>query len=103
MLNPNLIVLLNHTDGADRVMAHMVPTRILRITNVRNEDMTFRVEQLTLTSRPHAPEPRGTWRTLSTHGGQRPGEGLAPAFADAVNTQKKLVSQLQSRLGILKQ
>jgi len=100
-LNPNLVALLNKVDPPGRVLAHMVPTRILRITDVKDDGMTFRVEQLTMTSRPHDPKPRGDWHTLSTHGGQRAGEGLRSAKGHAEKAQEDLIAKLRTRLGIV--
>jgi len=95
----NLIALLNQVDAPGRVIAHIAPTRIIRITDVKGDGMTFRVEQLAMTSKAHDPNPRGTGVTLSTHGGQVSGEGLAAAFKFAAGAQEKLVSKLRNRLG----
>jgi hypothetical protein len=98
---PLLVVLLNKTDlPGSRIIAHCVPTRIIRIVDVKDDGMTFRVEQLVTTSPVHAPDPKGSWTTKSTHGGQRPAEALGEAFKAAHAAQKKLTHGLKRRLGI---
>jgi|SRR6185312_3599622 len=90
--------LLNKTEPGWRVYAHMIPTRIFRIS-VKDGDCTFRVEQMTRTNRDNL-NPKGDWRTLSTHGSETPGMMLAAAQKAASEAQKHFIKKMQTRMGV---
>ena len=103
-LNPLLVALLNRTDlPGSRIIAHIVPTRILRVIDVHDDGMIFRVEQLVFHSHPRNPAPTGAWMTKTTHSGQRSGESLKVAFEHAHAAQQKLIKTLQKRAGAVTQ
>ncbi len=112
MPGPALVNLLNRASLRERVIAHMVPTRVLRIvglyaqTDFRVDDNspeyvchTFRVEQLIEHSGMGGPDPRGEWKTLTTHhNDKQPGAALAAAFEAASKAQRDLIYKLRKRM-----
>jgi hypothetical protein len=94
-VHPALIALLNKVDipGA-RAVAYAVPVRIIRIVQMDDAGLTFRVEQLVEHGGFGGPNPRGAWTTLSTHGSQIAGQGLGPAMEALWQAQKDLVYKL---------
>lgn len=95
-MNKALADLLNKADPGFVVFAHMMPTRIFRISASENF-CTFRVEQLTLTNSDRL-TPKGSWRTLSTHGSDAPGAKLAETFLVAQKAQNAFVAKMQKRM-----
>jgi hypothetical protein len=91
--------LLHATDveGA-RIIAFMVPTRIIRILQVDPAGLTFRVEQLVEHGGFGGPQPKGAWTTLSTHGGTVAGACLGVAFESAVKHQQQLIHKLRAKI-----
>ena len=92
---PALVELVNKVEPGRIVYAHFVPTRIIRVT-VDVNFCTFRVEQLIRTNRDNM-KPMGSWRTLSTHGSETPGQMLQTAMSAARDAQQELIRKLQSR------
>lgn len=90
--------LLNAVDGPGRIVAHMVPTRIIRVLDVKNDGRTFRVEQLVEHSGFGGPDPRGAWKTLSTHWNDIAGGALGVAFNAAFKEQHNLIAKLKRRI-----
>jgi hypothetical protein len=88
--------LLNKTDAGWIVFAHMVPTRIFRIT-AHESFKTFRVEQFTRTNKDNI-TPSGTWHTLSTHGSETPGAMLQAACTAALKAQNDFRAKMQKRV-----
>jgi hypothetical protein len=87
-----LVKLLNRVDEHYIVVCHFVPTRIIRVT-AHESFKTFRVEQLVRTNKDNL-QPQGTWRTLSTHGGEIPFE----AFPSVMNAAKKAQDDLREKI-----
>lgn len=88
--------LLNKTDAGWIVFAHMVPTRIFRIT-AHESFQTFRVEQFTRTNKDNL-NPMGAWHTLSTHGSETPGAMLQTACTAALKAQNDFRVKMQKRV-----
>lgn len=97
-LHPALLALLNKCDSTARVIAHAVPTRILRVTQMDDAGMVFRVEQLVEHGGFGGPDPRGEWKTLSTHGGKVAGQALAIALDALWKAQKDLIYKLRKKM-----
>lgn len=100
---PAMIALLNDCTPPSRVLAHMVPTRIIRIIAVDEECKTLRVEQLVEHSGFGTIAPKGAWATLSTHGSMQPGGSLKAAFEAASLAQRDLVAKLKRRIAARQQ
>lgn len=96
--NVPLEALLNKCDSTARVIAHAVPTRILRITQVDTEGLTFRVEQLVEHGGFGGAAPKGEWKTLSTHGSKVAGQSLGVAFEAMWKAQKDLIYKLKKQM-----
>ena len=96
--NAPLLALLNKCAPPARVIAHAVPTRILRVTQMDEAGMTFRVEQLVEHGGFGGPEPKGEWKTISTHGGKVSGQTLGIAFEALWKAQKDLVYKLRKQM-----
>jgi hypothetical protein len=105
-LPPSLTELMNKVDDGYVVFAHFVklysagPGRIgwmrfIRVIATTNFQ-TFRVEQLVRTNTDNF-NAQGTWRTLSTHGGQTPGEMLDTAMQAAAAAQARLAAKIVAR------
>lgn len=93
-----IVDLLNKVDPPARVMFHCVPTRIIRVIAIDESFKSFRVEQLIMTGGNRS-DPKGTWRTLSTHGGPVAGEAYGIASKAAIVAQNELRKKLQARVG----
>lgn len=96
--HPMLVPLLNKVTPPARVIAHAVPTRIIRIVQMDVDALTFRIEQLVEHGGFGTPEPKGEWMTLSTHIGQAAGESLGVAFNALAKAQTDLVAKLRRRM-----
>ncbi len=96
MLTKPLIDLLNKIDEPWKIVLHVVPMRIIRVTTP--DFKTFRVEQLSLTNKDKS-NPRGEWRTLSSHSGTSEGESMMIAWKAAVDAAAKLRHQVENRMG----
>jgi hypothetical protein len=94
-LAPALIELLNKAEPGFIPYAFMVPLRVIRVS-ADLSFRTFRVEQFVWSNRNHA-DPKGTWRTLSTHGSETPGVMLDTAMQAAFKAQKDLHHKLSQR------
>ena len=90
--------LLNKTDAGWIVFAHMVPTRIFRIT-AHESFKTFRVEQFTRTNKDNL-NPKGAWHTLSTHGSETPGAMLQTACTASIKTQNDFLAKMQKKIEV---
>jgi hypothetical protein len=101
-VSPALEALLNKTDENYIPFAFMVPLRVIRIIADRTF-RTFRVEQLIFTNK-NPSDPRGSWRTLSTHGSETPGAMLETAMRAAQKAQNdlrgKLVNRAKLQMGV---
>lgn len=97
-MHPMLVPLLNKCEPPARVVAFAVPTRILRILQTDEAGCTFRVEQLVEHGGFGGPEPKGDWKTLSTHGNQVPGQSLSVAFEALWKAQTNLIYKLKKRM-----
>lgn len=95
MISPGMVALLNKSAPGFVVYAHMVPTRIIRVSADENF-CTFRVEQLVRANKDNM-NPLGEWRTLSTHGSPNPGVMLETAMAAGFKAQRDLVNKLKQR------
>lgn len=106
ILPPSLVELMNKVDDGYIVFAHFVKPfitgprrlgwmRFIRVIASKNFQ-TFRVEQLVRTNSDNF-KAEGTWRTLSTHGGETPGGMLETAMLAAKAAQDKLVGKLAAR------
>jgi hypothetical protein len=117
---PALVALLNKASARERVIAHMVPTRVIRIVGlyaigdvsiaddicdtagfaprVEYKCNTFRVEQLIEHGGFGTHTPRGEWRTLTTHHHDTPGAALGAAFDAAMKAQKDLIYKLRKKM-----
>jgi hypothetical protein len=60
--------------------------------------LTFRVEQLVEHGGFGGPEPKGEWRTISSHSGTTAGEALGVAFEALWKAQKDLVYKLRKKM-----
>jgi len=90
---PDIVALLNKMEIAgSRVMLFYVPTRIIRVLDVDDTGHTFRVEQLVQTGHNN-----GSWRTLSTHGSEIPGQSWAAAVEAGRKSQLDLIAKLKAR------
>ena len=89
----SLIDLLHKVDPGEIIMTFAVPLRIFRIVAVDDTYHSFRVQQLVRTNR-DAYNPKGTWKTLSLHGGKRPFDAYAQAIAAAHKAQADLRNKL---------
>ena len=96
--NAMMEALLNHVEGNGRIVAHMVPTRIIRIIDAANDGHTFRIEQLVEHGGFGSATPRGAWKTLSTHNNAVAGGALGVAFQAAFKAQHDLVAKLKKRI-----
>lgn len=99
-VSPGIEKLLNKCDAGNRIIAFAVPTRIIRMVQVGEDALTFRIEQLVEHGGFGTAEPRGEWKTLSSHSSDKniPGESLGPAFAALMNAQKVLVARLTAKM-----
>jgi hypothetical protein len=88
-----LMDLLNKVEPGQRVMAFAVPLRVFRVICVDETYNSFRVEQLVMTTK-SAFNPRGSWRTLSMHGGQVPFQAYPQALAASHKAQNDLRNKL---------
>ena len=88
--------LLNKTDAGWIVFAHMVPTRIFRLT-AHESFKTFRVEQFTRSNKDNF-NPQGAWHTLSTHGSETPGAMLQAACSAAIKSQNDFLAKMQKKV-----
>lgn len=97
--HPALLALLNKVDtpGA-RALMYAVPVRIIRIVQMDEVGLTFRVEQLIEHGGFGGPQPRGEWKTLSTHGSQIAGQGLGPAITAMNKAQQDLIYKLRKAM-----
>jgi hypothetical protein len=97
MHRPSLQIeqLLNKCDPPARAIMHMVPTRIIRIVDVKDDGVTFRVEQLVQTGSGG----QGTWRTLNSHTSPdgNPGESLEAAVIAARKAQSDLIYKIRKQ------
>ena len=98
--NQHPFPLLNKCEPPARVLAHAVPTRIIRLVQMDEAGLVFRVEQLIEHAGFSSANPKGEWKTLSTHGGKRPGEAMAPAFNAMLKAQQDLIYKLQKRMAV---
>ncbi len=111
MISPALVALLNKAGPRERVICHMVPTRVLRIvglyatgelsitdTSPEFTCKTFRVEQLIEHGGFGTHSPRGEWKTLTTHHSEVQGEALGAAFEHAMKAQKDLIYKLKKKM-----
>jgi hypothetical protein len=94
-ISPGLASLLNQVDPPFRVFCHMVPLRVVRVTTDENF-CTFRVEQLVRTNKSNI-DPKGSWRTISTHGSPKPAYMLREAMNAAVKAQHDLRAKIIRR------
>lgn len=92
-----LIDLLNKADPGQKVVAFMVPLRIIRITATDETCGTFRVEQLNITGK-DPNNPRGAWATLSTHSNPVPWGAYKTAFDAAAKAQNDIRTKLQKKM-----
>jgi hypothetical protein len=60
--------------------------------------LTFRVEQLVEHGGFGGPEPKGEWRTISSHSGTTAGEALGVAFEALWKAQQDLIYKLRKRM-----
>lgn len=99
-VSPGVEKLLNRCDASNRLIAFAVPTRVIRLVQVGADALTFRVEQLVEHGGFGTAEPRGEWRTLSSHTSDKqiPGESLGPAFNALMKAQKVLVARLTAKM-----
>lgn len=88
-----LIDLLHKVDPGEQIMTFAVPLRIFRVVAVDETYHSFRVQQLVRTNK-DAFNPRGTWKTLSLHGGKHPWDSYTSAFAAAHKAQADLKTKL---------
>lgn len=79
-----------------RIMCFTLPLRMIRVVAQDESMMTFRVEQLVLTNKDRL-NPKGTWTTLSTHGGQAFMGTYMLALEHAVKAQSELHRKLVRR------
>lgn len=94
-VTPELIAALNKCDPPARALLHCVPTRIIRVVDVKNDGLTFHVEQFVQRGSVIGPL-NAAWQILSTHSGQRPGEALRVAVDAAHKAQKDLIAKVQA-------
>jgi hypothetical protein len=97
VLNAPLEKLLNKCAIGEKVIMHMVPTRIIRMVQI-GEGHTFRIEQLVEHGGFGGPAPQGEWKTLTTHHSENKGEAIGAAFAAAVKAQQDLIYKLRKRM-----
>lgn len=97
VINTALETLLNKCPPGENVIMHMVPTRIIRMVQV-GEGNTFRVEQLVEHGGFGGPDPKGEWRTLTTHHSANKGEAIGAAFQACVKSQQDLIYKLRKRM-----
>jgi hypothetical protein len=96
-INSALETLLNKCAIGEKVIMHMVPTRIIRMVQI-GEGHTFRVEQLVEHGGFGGPAPKGEWRTLTTHHSEDKGAAIGAAFQAAVKAQQDLIYKLRKRM-----
>ncbi len=89
---PPLVELLNKSEPGFILFCHAWPMRVIRVS-ASVDFLTFRVEQLILTNKDRA-NPKGTWHTKSTHGGQVPGEALKVAMEHFLRAQNSLRAKI---------
>jgi hypothetical protein len=90
----DLIEVLNRVTPPARVLAHCVPTRIIRVIDVYDDQCTYHVEQLiqhTTADGFTAAE----WKPLSSHTNKTPGGSLKIAFLAAFAAQKNLIIKVR--------
>lgn len=92
-----LIALLNKTDPGYIPYAFMVPTRIFRVI-ADVSFRTFRVEQFIRHNRNNL-DPKGAWRTLSTHGSETAGVMLMTAMKAAAAAQLQYQEKMVKKRG----
>jgi hypothetical protein len=99
-VTPAIEALLNKCEPGNRIIAFAVPTRIIRMVQVGEDALTFRIEQLVEHGGFGTPNPKGAWTTLSSHSSDKkiPGESLGPAFGALIQAQKILVARLTAKM-----
>lgn len=96
--SPELSALLCKVEPGQQIIAHMVPTRIIRVIAIDSACCTFRVQQL-VEIIGHTPlTPKGDWKDISTHGSAIPWESLEPAMHDGARHQAQLIKVLKARI-----
>jgi hypothetical protein len=96
---PHIAVQLHKLDKAEQtILCFAVPTRMIRIVQMDHDAKTFRVEQLVWTVPPPHLNCSGTWRTVTTHGSDKPWESFPYALKSLKETQQLLVSKITRNL-----
>lgn len=88
-----LIEVLNRVTPPSRVLAHCVPTRIIRVVDAYGDQRTYRVEQLIQHSMDGFTA--SEWKPLSTHNNNTLRGAEKVAFQAAFAEQQKLIAKIQ--------
>lgn len=80
------------------IICFAVPTRVIRIVQMDHDAKTFRVEQLVWSVPPPSMNCKGTWRTVTTHGSDKPWESYPHALNSLREVQQLLVSKITRNL-----